>query len=560
MSASHAEQPRGLSESQKRRWGFRRSVKIAIGTVAVSASPAAGRGLSDKRVEDDAHIAPQGTLDVPLFFLSEHVVKKKASPPDYAGAFEAYVKKHRRQYEPGSEEYIMRSGVFQKRLSDVMVQNTKSNRLWQAGINHFTDRTDEERSALLGWRDVGGGPIRTRGTFTGFDKLPLGNEPVVLTRRAMKASNNVSYPTSFSWANLTVAKRIPDQANCGGCWAVTAASVLEAHYEIYYNGTRNFSAQQILSCTPNPRDCGGSGGCAGATVELAFDWVLHHGCSNAETVPYEGRDMTAEAAKCQDAKPLFLRFNETDMARSSAFELESAADQPFVKESAWSGGLRFGMHGYSLLQHNTAEPLMQALYTMGPVAIAAAAGGWMEYQSGIFDSCKADTVVDHAVTLYGYGETTMHENKHGDSEHPGSGEAPFIVFTGDKSKAYPHDALVQYWLIRNSWGPDWGENGYIRVLKSEKRGQPNCGTDRKPDEGIACKGGPANVTVCGMCGVLYDSVVPHFGRPDGRHLALLENGLLPEHPLWWDLPHYRRGKSRDADHKLMRREQHGGPA
>mmetsp|Transcript_59784 Transcript_59784/g.112830 ORF Transcript_59784/g.112830 Transcript_59784/m.112830 type:complete len:560 (+) Transcript_59784:71-1750(+) len=491
------------------------SVQIAIGTLSVSLSPAAGRGLSDRRGLSD--IAPHGTLDVPLFLLSEHVVKE-ASHPDYAGVFDAYIKMHRRQYKPDSEEYIMRSRVFQKRLSNVMAQNARSNRLWQAGINQFTDRTDEERASSLGWRDVGTG--RTRGTYVGFDKLPEGKEPVVLTRRPLKASKNVSYPKSFSWANLTMAKRIPDQADCGGCWAVSAASVLEAHYEIYYNGTRNFSAQQILSCTPNPRDCGGTGGCAGATVELALDWVLHHGCTDAETIPYEGRDMTAEAAQCQ-----------------------KAADQ----QSAWAGGLKFGMHGYNLLEHNTAEPLMQALYTMGPVAVAAAAGGWMEYQSGIFDGCKADIVVDHAVTLYGYGETTVHEKKHdekkGNQKHSDSDDDTYIVLTGKKSRQV-QDKVIQYWLIRNSWGPDWGEKGFIRLLKSEKQGHRHCGVDTKPGDGIGCKGGPANVTVCGMCGVLYDSVIPHFGPH--THLALLDTGYLPERPLWWDLPHGQRGKVKDG--------------
>jgi cathepsin L len=32
------------------------------------------------------------------------------------------------------------------------------------------------------------------------------------------------------------------------------------------------SPQHILECTPNPKHCGGTGGCEGATAELAFDW------------------------------------------------------------------------------------------------------------------------------------------------------------------------------------------------------------------------------------------------------------------------------------------------
>ena len=31
-----------------------------------------------------------------------------------------------------------------------------------------------------------------------------------------------------------------------------------------------------------------------------------------------------------------------------------------------------------------------------------------------------------------------------------------------------------------------------------------------PQEGSACKPYPKSVTVCGMCGILYDSVAAHF--------------------------------------------------
>jgi cathepsin L len=49
----------------------------------------------------------------------------------------------------------------------------------------------------------------------------------------------------------------------------------------------------------------------------------------------------------------------------------------------------------------------------------------------VFAGCDADYSIDHAITVVGYG-------------------------TEDG---------VDYWLIKNSWGSDWGEDGYIKVSK-----------------------------------------------------------------------------------------------
>lgn len=126
---------------------------------------------------------------------------------------------------------------------------------------------------------------------------------------------------------------------------------------------------------------------------------------------------------------------------------------------------------YVVLPENEYLPLLTAA-AAGPVAISVDASTWRFYASGVYNGCnQTNPDLDHAVQLVGYGT----EN--------GS----------------------DFWLVRNSWTPAWGEAGYIKLLRTS---EVQCGTDLTPADGSGCDGGPATVNVCGTCGILYDTTYP----------------------------------------------------
>merc|ERR1719316_2545267 len=127
-----------------------------------------------------------------------------------------------------------------------------------------------------------------------------------------------------------------------------------------------------------------------------------------------------------------------------------------------------------VLPENKGEPLLQAIYQEGPVVVSVDASTWNFYSGGVFSGCDKNAIINHAVVAEGFGN----DKKHG-----------------------------KYYLIKNSWGADWGEKGYIRLMRYDDD-EAHCGIDNKPEEGVACEGGPKFVRVCGMCGVLYDSTYP----------------------------------------------------
>jgi len=93
---------------------------------------------------------------------------------------------------------------------------------------------------------------------------------------------------------------------------------------------------------------------------------------------------------------------------------------------------------YTFYEKNE-QSMAVALVDRGPLAIALNASFLQFYFFGVFDPIWCPSSLNHAVTLVGYGE----EKK------------PF-------------------WIIKNSWGSLWGEDGYFRMV----RGKGKCGVDQ----------------------------------------------------------------------------------
>ncbi|KAI9304988.1 hypothetical protein BJ944DRAFT_249420 [Cunninghamella echinulata] len=93
---------------------------------------------------------------------------------------------------------------------------------------------------------------------------------------------------------------------------------------------------------------------------------------------------------------------------------------------------------YKMVSSGDENALMEAL-KLGPVATAYNADTQEHsyYRSGILDIPNCGNTPTHAATLIGYG----------------------------------NEGGKDYWLLKNSWGANWGEKGYFRLV----RGKNMCG-------------------------------------------------------------------------------------
>lgn len=90
----------------------------------------------------------------------------------------------------------------------------------------------------------------------------------------------------------------------------------------------------------------------------------------------------------------------------------------------------------------TTEQIKTAILNHGPVSVDVN-GGFGSYSSGVYTGCGS-TGTNHMVTIEGWVDDEQY------AEYGGG-----------------------YWIMRNSWGSNWGEDGYMRIVYKSKRGS-NC--------------------------------------------------------------------------------------
>ena len=330
---------------------------------------------------------------------------------DYSAyTFADYKAELGKSYGTAEEEY-KRSTIFAQNLDLVKRHNAQAEKTWWAAAHSpFADWTHDEFNAQ-----------RTGGTLDGGDDDNNEAAPV--------PSAAAAWPASLDWRDSPgVVTAVRDQGSCGSCWAFSAVETMESHFAIATNASAPvLSEQQVVSCSPNPRQCGGKGGCDGSTQPLAFNYTRSAGLTTEADYKYKQATSTCDPAKVV----------------------------PVVRNT-----------GYVKLPVNSYGAMMDALQK-GPVAISVAAGSldWQFYGGGIYNgkgllgACGYD--MDHGVQMVAYG-----------------------VHAGKKK-------AKEYWVLRNSWGTGWGEKGFMRLRRYGEGKEPcgedttpqdgdACKGDRKP--------------------------------------------------------------------------------
>ena len=246
-----------------------------------------------------------------------------------------------------------------------------------------------------------------------------------------------SYDIRRSELNTGKIRGIRDQGKCGISWALSTVDVAADRLSLVQNikwPDEPLSVQNILSCT----DRAAKENCQGGRVAYAWGFIKDRGVVTENCYPYEsGR--TGNITQCQ------LHLSDND--------LQTIAQHRKVTNIKCPSGVPNGEHfnfGPAYRVRNEKDSIKYELRFRGPVqATMHVTPEFFLYKTGIY-SCSnskfanqnpryANLEAYHSIRLLGWGSE---KNKHTGAEE-------------------------SYWIAANSWGTEWGQNGYFYIKFGE---------------------------------------------------------------------------------------------
>ncbi|CAI5497601.1 unnamed protein product, partial [Closterium sp. Naga37s-1] len=211
-----------------------------------------------------------------------------------------------------------------------------------------------------------------------------------------------------------------DQGNCGACWAYAAARAVQGAYaklketdDDVFPGGMSLSVQQLVDCT------GAAASCRGGYPEAALQYAAKIGLQDEAGYSYTGA-----SGKCSVNK-------DTEKWSISMYE-----------QVPLPGPL-------GLILALQKQPVI--------VTIRASAQDFIDYAEGIYEGWNCYSPVGEVVgdtQGNGFGATATATNNTGLLDH--------VMLAVGYNYVVPGSAQ-NYFILKNSWGPNWGENGYMKI-------------------------------------------------------------------------------------------------
>lgn len=243
------------------------------------------------------------------------------------------------------------------------------------------------------------------------------------------------------WPNFITP--VMDQGSCGSCWAFSSCSVFSDRIKIATNGAdldkRDHISQYHLAacmkCGPHNNNKVCKTVCSGHYMDEVLDYIKKTGAYSKTGInrnsPQNGNQYICfEPRKGQNAK----KYKARSSYRVNPYTYGQLKSKERLAENEYAIMYEIFNHG----------PVTTTVKVFDPMSRDRIHQNFYFHSKGIFgtDWEKGDpreTDGYHAISIIGWGEE-MHRGK-----------------------------MTKYWIVRNSWGEEWGEKGFGKILRGANR-------------------------------------------------------------------------------------------
>ncbi|KAJ8719193.1 hypothetical protein PYW07_016749 [Mythimna separata] len=217
-------------------------------------------------------------------------------------------------------------------------------------------------------------------------------------------------PVSWDWRDEGKVSPVKNQGQCGASWAFSVVANIESQLMIHKKQTETLSEQFLIDCDE-----------------------AQQGCNSGSILATFGHVVASFGGVLRD-KDYYPYVEEPGQCRWKHDTQENLQKHPTPVP----------VTGFQKVPSDE-EVMAQFVYERGPLSAAINSASMKRYKGDIdeptVENCNPDEL-DHAVLIVGYN-----------------------VYVSETGKETP------YWIIKNSWGEDWGDKGYYYLAS----GRNACG-------------------------------------------------------------------------------------
>lgn len=265
----------------------------------------------------------------------------------------------------------------------------------------------------------------------------------------LQVINQTALPLKWDWRDKDAVTPVKDQNPFGTCWAFSFVATVESAYLIQTGESLNLSEQDLINCGTrrNVAVCGEGNGKDLLSQGDIFNVNLKKtGIGEERYNPYLGDENKLKADKTPDCTKRCGPCNETK-------------EQPWgIEVMEWmttdANGKELGDYDY--IPENV---IKKKLMENGPIDICI----WIPPNSKIFGLTKTDDMLDEKFTLTSGTPTTLETFSTNVSYLPKNFSSATSGFGGHLMLLIGWDDARNAWLVKNSWGTGWGNEGYCWI-------------------------------------------------------------------------------------------------